>query len=92
MCHKDQFLLFNISLNHLSFSLDCNVSNFEDGLTPFACNKSLDFVLSELECNSHIATNYFQNNYIEMNYDKYNLLVAVRNFQQARDKIASDLL
>ena len=49
--------------------LDSNVRNFADDATHFICNKILDFVLNELEQNSNIAIDWFQNNYLKMNFD-----------------------
>ena len=85
-------LLFNIYLNDLFFFLDCNVCNFADDTTPFICNKNLDFVLSELERNSSIAIDWFQNSYMKMNSDKCHLLVAGHKFEQIRAKIGTDLI
>ena len=50
--------------------LDCNVRSFAYDATHFICNKNLDFVLNELEQNSNIAIDWFQNNYMKMNFDK----------------------
>ena len=85
-------LLFNIYLNDLLFFPDCNVCNFADDTTPFICNKNLDFVLNELERNSHIAIDWFQNNYMKINADKCHLLVAGHKFEQIRAKIGTDLI
>ena len=85
-------LSFNVYLNDLFFSLDCNVCNFADDTTPFICNKNLDFVLNELERNSHIAIDWFQNNYMKINADKCHLLVAGHKFEQIRAKIGTDLI
>ena len=85
-------LLFNIHLNDLFFFLDCNICNFADDTTPFICNKNLDFVLNELERNSNIAIDWFQNNYMEMNSDKSHLLVAGHKFEQIWAKIGTDLI
>ena len=85
-------LSFNVYLNDLFFSLDCNVCNFADDTTPFICNKNLDFVLNELERNSHIAIDWFQNNYMKINADKCHLLVTGHKFEQIRAKIGTDLI
>ena len=74
-------LLFNIYLNDLFFFLDCNVCDFAD-----------DFVLNELERNSNIATDWFQNNYMKMNSDKCHLLVAGHQFEQIWAKIGTNLI
>ena len=85
-------LLFNIYLNDLFFFLHCNVCNFADDTTPFVCNENLDFVLGELERNSNIAVDWFQNNYMKMNPDKFHLLVAGHKFEQIWTKIGTDLI
>ena len=83
-------LLFNIYLNDLFFLLDCDVYNFTDDTTSFACNKNLTSVLSKLEQYSDIAINLFQNNYMKMNSDKCHLLVAGHKFEQIWAKIGTD--
>ena len=72
--------------------MDCNVCNFADDPTPFVCNKKLDFVLSELEQNSNIAIDWFQNNYMKMNSDKCHLLVAGHEFEQILESNSVKLL
>ena len=57
-------LLFNIFLNDLFFILNCKVCNFADDITHFVCNQRLDFILNDLERNSHITVNWFQNIYM----------------------------
>ena len=74
-------LLFNIYLNDLFFFLDCNVRNFAEDTKSFICNKNLDLVLNELERNSNIAIDWFQNNYMKMNSDKCHLLLPDHKFE-----------
>ena len=83
-------LLFNIYLNDLFFLLDCDVCNFTDDTTSFACNKNLTSVLSKLEQYSDIAINLIQNNYMKMNSDRCHLLVAGHTFEQIWAKIGTD--
>ena len=85
-------LLLNIYLNDLFFFLDCNVCNFEDDTISFVCNENLDFVLGELERNSNIAIDWFQNDYMKMNSDKCHLLVVGHKFDQIWAKIDTDLI
>ena len=42
-------ILFNIYLNDIFYFLHCNICNFADDTTPYVCNKSLKFVLEQLE-------------------------------------------
>ena len=42
-------ILLNIYLNNLFYFLLCDVCNFADDTTPYACDKNLEFVLTKLE-------------------------------------------
>ena len=50
--------------------------------TPFVCNESVDFILKELKRKFHIATDWFQNNYMKMNSGKCHLFAAGHKFEQ----------
>ena len=56
------------------------------------CNKNLDLVLNELERNSNIVIDWFQNNYIKMNSDKFHLLMVGHKFEQIWTKFGTDLI
>ena len=56
------------------------------------CNKNLDLVLNELERNSNIVIDWFQNNYIKMNSDKCHLLMVGHKFEQIWTKFGTDLI
>ena len=47
--------------------------------TPNVCGKNLDFVFNELEDNSFIAVEWFENNYMKMNLDKCHLFTSESN-------------
>ena len=69
-------LLFNIYLNDLFFLVDyTKVSNFADDTTFFACDKGLGSLINRLKYDSFLAIEWFQNNYMKFNEDKYYLLV-----------------
>ena len=53
-------ILFNIYLNDLLHFLRWHVCNFTDDTTLYVCGKNLDFVLTELEEHSIIATAGFR--------------------------------
>ena len=55
-------ILFNIYLNDIFYFLHCNICNFADDTTPYVCNKSLKFVLEQLEEQSNIALKWFKDN------------------------------
>ena len=69
-------LLFNIYLNDLFFLVDyTEVCNFADGTTFFAFDKDLGSLINRLEHDSFLAIEWFQNNYMKLNEDKWNLRV-----------------
>ena len=67
-------ILFNVYLKDLFYFLRCDVCNFANDTTPYVYGKNLDFVLTELEEHSIIATEWFENNYMRMDSDKCHLL------------------
>ena len=68
-------LLFNIYLNDLFFLVNyTEVCNFADDTTFFAYNKDLGSLINRLEQDSFLAIEWFQNNYMKLNEDKYHLL------------------
>ena len=73
-------LLFNIFLNDLFFFPDCNVCNF-------AVLQTWTFLKNELERNSTITIDWFQDNDMKMISDKSNLLVAGQKFEQIEPKL-----
>ena len=69
-------LLFNIYLNDLLwFTEDCEVCNFADDTTIFACNKNIDEIKEILEKSADIAIEWFKTNYFKLNTDKCKLIV-----------------
>ena len=66
----------NIFLNDLFFLVDyAEVRNFADDNTFFACDKDLRSLINRLEHDSLSAIEWFSNNYMKLNEDKYHLLV-----------------
>ena len=69
-------LLFNIYLNDLLwFIKDCEVCNFADDTTIFACDKDIDEMKNKLEKSADIAIEWFKTNYFKLNTDKCKLIV-----------------
>ena len=50
--------------------------NFADGTAFFACDKELKTLISRLGHNIHLATEWFESNYMKLNQSKCRLLVA----------------
>ena len=68
-------LLFNIYLSDLFSLVDyTKVCNFADNTTFFACDRALGSLINRLEQDSFLATEWFQNNYMELNEGKCHLL------------------
>ena len=77
-------LLFNIYLNDSFFALkDTKVFNFVDDATTFVCDLDLNYTtLNKLEENSAIAVTWFEANYMNLNSDKYHLLVSGHHYEE----------
>ena len=70
-------LLFNIYLNDLFYLVEStNVCNFADDTTFYASDKDLNSLIDRLEHDSHLAIQWFENNYVKLNQDKCHLLVS----------------
>ena len=80
-------LLFNIYLNDLFFVLNCKACNFADDTTPFVSDMSLEVVLEEIEDNTKICVDWFENNYMKMNPDKSHILVSGNKSEHIGQKL-----
>ena len=68
-------LLFNIYLNYLFYLAESTeVCNFPDDTNFFACDK--DLKTFRLEHDSHLATDWFESNYMKLKQDICDLLVS----------------
>ena len=65
-------LLFNVYLNDLFYLVEStNVYNFADYTTFHACDKDLNFLINRLEHDSYLAIEWFENNSMKLNQDKW---------------------
>ena len=81
-------LLFNIYINDLFFVLnETEICNFADDTTPYACDKSLENVISRLERDSLEAIIWFENNYMKLNTEKCHLLIAGKKTEHIWAKV-----
>ena len=53
-----------------------NVQKFADDTTFYACDKDLSSLINRLEHDSLLATEWFENNRMELNQEKCNFLVS----------------
>ena len=70
-------LLFNIYINDLF--LFCNrfeIANYADDCTPYEINESIESVIHRLEQDSIILFQWYENNYLKANPDKWHLLLS----------------
>ena len=75
-------LLFNIYINDLCYFFDkCDVCNFADDTTPYACDNDLDGLIKILEHDSLNAINWFRMNYMKLNEEKCHLIVAGHKYE-----------
>ena len=69
-------LLFNIYLNDMFFFInEDNITNYADDNTPYTTCSDIKNVLSTLENETSILTQWFNNNFFKMNADKCHLLI-----------------
>ena len=70
-------LLFNIYINDLF--LFCNsfeIANYADDCTPYEINESIESVIHRLEQDSIILFQWYENNYLKANPDKWDLILS----------------
>ena len=68
-------ILFNIYLNYLFLFLNkVDVCNFDNNTTSSTCHKNL-------ERNSELATQWFEENYMNLNTDKCHLLTSGHKYE-----------
>ena len=83
-------LLFNIYINDLFWFNDLtDVCNYADDTTFHACDKDLETLLLNLEHDSLIALEWFENNYMKLNSGKCHLLISGFRHQMHWAKIGS---
>ena len=69
--------LFNIYINDLFFIIEqTDICNYADDNTINACNMSLENLLRRLEHDTHLAIEWFQQNYMKLNEGKCHLLIS----------------
>ena len=70
-------LLFNIYINDLFlFSEEFNIANYADYCSPFAFSDSMEDVICKLENDSLILIDWYHNNYLKPNPEKWHLLLS----------------
>ena len=81
-------VLFNIYLNDLLwFMEDCDVCNYADDTTIYACDKALNEVIRKLEISSNIAINWFNVNYMKLNSGKCKVIICGHKSHQITLKV-----
>ena len=73
-------LIFNIYINDLFLCLaDSKIANYADDNTAYACKIDIKSVLSQLEYDSACLLQWFSNNRLKANADKFHLLLSESN-------------
>ena len=83
-------ILFKIYLNDLFYFLHCNICNFVDDTTPYACDKNLNVDMQQLEQQSNIVLRWFEDNNMKINASKCNLFVSGNKYKHMWVKIGGD--
>ena len=82
-------LLFNIYLNDLFYIAEStNVRNFVDDTTFYPCDRDVNSLINRLEHNSYLAIEWFENNSMKLNQEKYHLFrdLSMKMFGQKSEK------
>ena len=81
-------LLFNIYINDLFYIIkQTQVCNFADDTTLYACNKALSEVLLDLEHDSLLAGQWFEENYMKLNEEKCHYIISGHKYEHTWVKI-----
>ena len=73
-------LLFNIFLADLFlFCSVIDIANFADDNSPYSCSTDVDSVIERLQNDSLILLQWFENNMLKANPDKFHLLLSGKN-------------
>ena len=73
-------LIFNIYINDIFYFSDATtITNYGDNNTPYACDTTVDLVISRLEKDSSNLGHWFKFNYLKSNEDKCQLLMNVES-------------
>ena len=84
-------LLFNIYLNDVFFILkQCDVCNFADDTTPYACDASIRNVFFKLEHDSLLLIDWFECNYMRLNTDKCHLICSANKVEHTWVRLGND--
>ena len=85
-------LLFNIYINDIFYFSDATtITNYTDDNTPYACDTTVDLVISRLEKDSCNLSNWFKFNYLKSNEDKCQLLMNV-DYPDLSIKVGNDIV
>ena len=64
-------LLFNIYLNDIFYFVSkSDIANYADDTTPFAMDRTMDYLLDSLEKDADSLIKWFRDNYLKLNADK----------------------
>ena len=59
-----------------------DVCNFADGSTFHACDKDIHFLINRLERDSLLAIEWFENNSMKLDQDKWHLIVSGHKYEK----------
>ena len=84
-------LLFNIYINDLFYILEQTyVCNYADDTTLYACNKYLNELLLDLEHDSLLAGQWFEDNYMKLNEEKCHYIISGHKYEHTWVKLNNE--
>ena len=69
-----------------------DVCNFTDDTTPFVCHENTAELLEKVKRNSELAIHWFEDNHMELNIDKCNLLIFDHTYEHQWIQICKDIV
>ena len=69
-------LLFNIYIRGMFYDInDCDIASYTDDNTPYASSSNLDAIIKKLVESTNNLFQWFRNDHMKVNAEKYHLLV-----------------
>ena len=86
-------LLFNIYINDLLFKVNyTDTCNYADDTTFYVCDKDLNHLTKILEHDSLLAIEWFDSNYMKLNEEKCNFIVAGHKYEHTWANVGQTMI
>ena len=81
-------LLFNIYINDIFYFVrKSHIANYADDNTPYSIDTTIDSLLSSLKYDTDTLIQWFSDNYLKLNADKYHLLISKHSKDMSKTRL-----